>query len=191
MKKNRKIIGFGAAFIIAAIAIVLSIGSKVQADNCRLNQSQLQQTGEIAFGNNIVLGQTFVPGVPDRRVCKVKVYIRKNMANAGNLRLTVVNAAFDVLDTATIAGGAVPLGSSVQVFDFGCDGRLLGGHPFYGLKLESPGSPVGAYTWKGAANNPYVRPGNGGKAWRNAGGGAGVWQDLSPWDFAFQIYLCD
>ena len=189
MKKNSKIIGFLSVLTIAAIAVFSSIGTTVQADNCRLDQSQLLQTGGIAFGNNQVLGQTFVPSVQNRRVCKVKISIRKNVAAAGDLKLTVLDSRFGELDSATI--GAIPLGNSVQVFDFGCNGTPLDGHQFYGLKLESPASPVGAYTWKGAANNPYVQPANQGKGWRNANSGAGNWTDLGGWDYAFQIYLCD
>ena len=188
MKKKSKIIGFLSVLIIAAIAVFSLNGWTVQADNCRLDQSQLQQNGGIAFGNNIVLGQTFVPSVQNRRVCKVKVSIRKNMA-AGDLKLTVLDSRFGELDSATI--GAIPLGNSVQVFDFGCNGTPLDGHQFYGLKLESPASAVGAYTWKGAPNNPYVKPANQGKGWRNVNSGVGIWTDLGGLDYAFQIYLCD
>jgi hypothetical protein len=191
MKKNNKIIGFKSVLTIAAIAVFLSIGFAVQADNCRLDQSQLAQTGAIAFGNNIVLGQTFVPSVQNRQVCKVKVSIRKNMEEAGDLKLTVLNSQFGELDSATIDGDDIPLGNSVQLFDFGCNGDALDGHQFYGLKLESPTSVVGAYTWKGAAGNPYVQPANRGNGWRNTNGGAGTWTNLGGFDYAFQIYLCD
>jgi hypothetical protein len=129
--------------------------------------------------------------VNNRRVCKVKVSIRKNMAAAGDLKLTILNSQFGELDSATIDGGDIPLGNSVQLFEFGCDGIALGGHQFYGLRLASPTSPVGGYAWRGAANNPYVQPANRGTGWRNANGGAGTWTDLGGWDYAFQIYLCD
>ncbi len=189
MKKNNKIIGFLSVLTIAAIAVFSLNALTVQAEECRLDQSQLQQNGGVMFGGNHVLGQTFVPSVQNRRVCKVKVSIRKNVAAAGDLKLTVLDSRFGELDSATI--GAIPLGNSVQLFDFGCNGNALDGHQFYGLKLESPASAVGAYTWKGAAGNPYVQPANRGNGWRNLNGGAGTWTDLGGWDYAFQIYLCD
>lgn len=191
MKKKSKFIGFASVLAILAIAVFLSIGVTVQANNCRLDQSQLGQTGAIAFGNNIVLGQTFVPSIQNRRVCKVKVSIRKNIAAAGDLKLTILNSQFGELDSATIDDADIPLGNSVQVFDFGCNGGILGGHPFYDLRLDSPTSPAGSYSWRGAANNPYIKPANQGKGWRNVNGGGGTYQDLGGWDYAFQIYLCD
>jgi hypothetical protein len=191
MKKKSKIIGFAPVLTIAAIAVFLSIGITVSADNCRLDQSQLAQNGAVAFGNNIVLGQTFVPSVQNRQVCKVKVSIRKHIAAAGDLKLTVLNSQFGELDSATIDGGDIPFGNSVQEFNFGCDGIALGGHQFYGLKLDSPTSAVGSYSWRGAAGNPYVQPLNRGKGWRNTNGGGGNWEDLGGFDYAFQIYLCD
>lgn len=191
MKKSTKITGFLSVLIIAAIAVFLPVSLTVQAANCRLDQSQLQQTGEILFGNNRVLGQTFVPSVQNRPVCKVKIMIRKNAAAGRDLKLTILDSRFGELDSATIAGGAIPLGNSVQVFDFGCDGRPLIGHQFYGLKLDSPASVIGAYSWKGSANNPYVQPANRGRGWRNINGGAGSWENMGDWDYFFQIYLCD
>lgn len=191
MKQNYKFIRFDAVLVIAATFAFMTAGITVQANNCQLNQSQLLQTGAIPFGNNIVLGQTFVPSIQNQRICKIKVTIRKNIAITGDLKLTVLNSQFGELDSATIAGGLIPLGNSVQVFDFGCNGRFLAGHQFYGLRLESPQSQAGAYSWKGAANNPYPKPLNQGKGWRNANGGVGRYEDLGGWDYAFQIYLCD
>jgi hypothetical protein len=119
------------------------------------------------------------------------VLISKNFAGAENLTLRLMSSNLTPLDAAvTIPGGPIPMGNSVQLFDFGCNGAPLAGMPFYGLRLESPNSPPGAYSWQGAANNPYVKPGNGGRGWRNLNGGAGNWTSLGGWDYAFDIYMC-
>jgi hypothetical protein len=170
------------------IASILFTSLTVYAGDCRLDQSQLMQTGQVMLGGQVVLGQTFVPGVQGQRVCRIKIAIRKNFAAAGDLKLTVMDSRFGELDSATI--GAIPLGDSTQLFEFGCDGQVLAGHAFYGLKLEAAG-PVGGYSWKGSANDPYARPANRGQGWRNPNGGAGTWTSLGGFDYAFQIYLCD
>lgn len=101
-----------------------------------------------------------------------------------------MDSRFVELDSATIAGGAIALGNSTQLFEFGCNGQALAGHAFYGLKLEAAGE-VGGYSWKGAANDPYARPANRGQGWRNPNGGAGTWTDMGGWDYSFRIYLCE
>ena len=177
---------------LAALTMIVSItftSLSVYAD-CRLKQSQLIQTGQVMLGGQVVLGQTFVPSVQGQQVCRIKIAIRKNFAAAGDLKLTVMDSRFEALDSATINGGAIPLGDSTQLFEFGCDGQELAGHAFYGLKLEAAGA-VGGYAWKGSANDPYARPANRGQGWRNPNDGAGAWTSLGGWDYAFQIYLCE
>ena len=187
MKTKSKITSFIALQMIASI---LFTSSTVYAADCRLDQSQLIQNGQVMLGGQTVLGQTFVPSVQGQQVCRIKIAIRKNFGAAGDLKLTVMDSRFRELDSASINGLAIPLGNSTQVFEFGCDGQALAGHAFYGLKLDAAG-PLGGYAWKGAANDPYARPANRGQGWRNANGGAGPWTDLGGWDYAFQIYLCD
>lgn len=178
--------------ILASLALLLPFPTRANAENeCRLDQRQLLHPGAIAFGARTVLGQTFIPVAVGQRVCRVKVMISKNIAGAGNLTLRLVSSNLAPLDAAvTIPGGAIPVGNSVQLFDFGCNGAPLAGMPFYGLRLESPNSPAGAYSWQGAANNPYVKPGNGGRGWRNLNAGTGNWTSLGGWDYAFEIYMC-
>lgn len=182
-----------ALFIIASLALLLGAPVASDANNdCRPDQTQLQNQGAVPFGGRVVLAQTFIPGVPGHQVCRVKVLINKNLLAAGNLTLHLLRSNFMELDAAvTIPAAAIPMGSSVQVFDFGCNGAVLAGMPFYGLKLESSGSPVGAYSWKGIGGDVYVKPGAGGRGWRNVKAGAGSWTNLGGWDYAFEIYLCD
>lgn len=162
------------------------------AAECHLDQRQTRSPGVVQFGGRVMLGQTFIPAVAGQRVCRIKVTITKNMPAGAAVTLRLVGANFAPLDQAvTIPGGAIPMGTSVQLFDFGCNGAPLAGLPFYGLQLESPTSPFGAYSWKGAAGNPYVKPGNGGSGWRNANAGEGQWNNLGGWDYAFEIYMCD
>ena len=111
--------------------------------------------------------------------------ITRNMVAAGNLTLHLLRSNFAELD-APVTIPAPPMGTSVQVFNFGCNGAALAGNPFYGLKLESPDSPFGAYSWRGVGGNPYARPGPGGRGWRNVNAGAGNWTNLGAWDYAFQ-----
>jgi hypothetical protein len=187
MKTKSKIRSFIALNMIASI---LFTSVTVYADDCRRDQSQLMQTGQVMLGGETVLGQTFVPSIQGQHVCRIKIAIRKNFVAAGDLKLTVMDSRFAELDSASIDDLAIPLGNSTQVFEFGCDGQALAGHAFYGLKLAAAGA-VGGYAWKGAANNPYARPANRGQGWRNPNGGAGTWTSLGGWDYAFQIYLCD
>ncbi len=191
--KHAKLYGATAFTIIASIVFLLGAPVTSHADNgCRPDQTQLQNQGGVLFGGRTVLGQTFSPSVPGHQVCRVKVVITKNVVGAGDVTLHLLRSNFAPLDAAiTIPGAAIPMGTSVQVFDFGCNGAALGGMPFYGLKLESKASVMGAYSWRGIAGNVYERPGEGDKGWRNMNGGAGQWTNLGGWDYAFQIYLCD
>jgi hypothetical protein len=118
------------------------------------------------------------------------VFISKNAAGAGNLTLHLLRSNFTELGAVTIPGAPIPMGNSVQVFDFGCNGAALAGMPFYGLKLESPGSAFGAYSWRGIGGDVYAKPGNGGRAWRNMTAGMGHWTNLGAFDYAFEIYMC-
>jgi hypothetical protein len=93
-------------------------------------------------------------------------------------------------DPVTIAPAAIPMGVSVQLFDFGCNDAPLNG-AFHAIQLESHSSAAGAYSWRGSGGNPYVQLGKGGRGWRNVNGGAGDWDNLGLWDFAFEVYMCD
>lgn len=193
-KESSKLNGVTAFMIIASIVFLLVAPLTSQANNdCRPDQTQLQNQAAIPFGGQTVLGQMFVPNVQGHQVCSVKVLISKNFAGAKNLTLHVVRPNFTELDVATIAGADIPMGNSVQVFNFGCNGAALVGMPFYGLKLESGSSPMGAYSWKGIGGNVYNRPGEGDKGWRNLNDGVGSWTSLSAgaWDFVFEVYLCN
>ena len=192
--KNSKLNVATAFTILASIVLLLVASVTSQANNdCRPDQTQLQNQAAIPFGGQTVLGQMFIPSVPGHQVCMVKVHISKNLVGAKNLTLRVVRSNFTELDVATIAGADIPMGNSVQVFNFGCNGAALVGMPFYGLKLESKHSPMGAYSWKGIGGNVYNRPGEGDKGWRNLNDGVGNWTSLAAgaWDFAFEVYLCD
>lgn len=151
---------------------------------CLLDREQWQQTTSVQLGGTQVLGQTFVNNRPGR-VCQVKVYIAKTNLIAGPLTLSILNVANVVIDSATIAGPPIPMGASVQLFDFECDGSPLAGAPFR-LKLESPASALGHYRWFGSGANPFAA----GQAWSNA---TGAWKPLSNGgaDFMFKIYMCN
>ncbi len=194
MKMKQTKLSIATAFtIIASFVLLLALPATTLADNvCRLDQRQMQHPGAFLLGGRTVLGQTFIPSAPGHRVCQVKVMIQKNAFNADNLTLHIVGSNFAELDASvTIPGGPIPMGNSVQVFDFGCNGVALAGRPFYGLKLESPGSAAGAYSWQGSAGNLYARPGADVRGFRNANGGKGKWESLGAWDYAFEIYMCD
>lgn len=189
MRSKYSKLSFGVA--LAVVASFLMIPVHAMAPDCRSDQRQLQNNVGIGFGGKTLLAQTFVPGAPGHRLCKVKVTIRKNAAAAGALTLRLLQPGFGPMaDPITIPGPAIPLGVSVQLFDFGCHTAPLAG-AFHGIQLESPTSVVGDYSWRGAAGDPYVKPGNGGRGWRNMNGGAGNWNNLGLWDFAFDVYMCD
>ncbi|MBI3942385.1 MAG: hypothetical protein HY326_05175 [Chloroflexi bacterium] len=154
---------------------------------CTLDEQQPAFAGAVNFGGAVVLGQTFNPDIHGR-VCKVTIRIRKNLSTTGALKLSVLRADFSVLDAAAIAGGAIPVGISDQTFEFNCDGGLLNNAPFYGLKLESPTSAFGAYSWYGIHGNLYAR----GAGYSNPNAGAGAWDLIPPgdWDYTFKIYMC-
>ena len=194
MKSRNSKFGIATALtIIASFLMLLALPASTLADNeCRLDQRQLRHPGAIPFGGRTVLGQTFIPSAPGKQVCQVKVFVRKNVAAAGDLTLHLLRSNFTELDASvTIPGVDIPMGPSVQAFDFGCNGAALAGMPFYGLKLESRKSPVGAYAWEGSAGNFYVRPGADVKGWRNLNAGMGNWTSLGGWDYAFEIYTCN
>lgn len=194
MKTRHTKIGVATAITItASLLVLMALPTNALAQNeCRLDQRQLQQQAGMALGGRVVLGQTFIPSAPGLHVCKVKVHITKNFLGASDLTLHLLRSNFTELDVAvTIPAIDIPMGNSVQVFDFGCNGAALAGMPFYGLKLESPKSPAGSYFWRGSAGNPYVRPGVDVRGWRNNNSGAGPWNALGGWDYAFEIYVCD
>jgi hypothetical protein len=175
-----------ATFAIFAVApLPTSAGQR-----CPPDVQQWLSQAAIPFGGPRVLGQTFIPNIEGRRVCRVKVRIVKNNPLAGPLTLHILRSNFAPLDSATILPGAIPLGASIQDFEFNCNGIPLDGSPFYGLKLESPLSPPGAYSWYGSAANPYFELGIGGQGWINEGAG---WQAIAggTWDYVFGLYLCE
>jgi hypothetical protein len=179
-----------AAFVIAVSFVLIPVHASPV--DCHSDQRQLQNNAGIGFGGKTVLAQTFVPSVPGLHVCKVKVNIRKNVAGAGPVTLRLLNAAFGpVADPVTIPGIGIPMGGSVQVFDLGCDDAPLGAGR-YAIQLESPDSALGDYSWRGAGGNPYVQPANAGRGWRNfTAGNPANWNNLGPWDFAFDVYVCN
>lgn len=194
MKMKQTKLSIATAFtIIASFVLLLALPAATLADNvCRLDQRQMQHPAAFLLGGGTVLGQTFIPSAPGHRVCQVKVMIQKNAGAAGDLTLHILRSNFTELDpSVTIPGGDIPMGNSVQAFDFGCNGAVLAGMPFYGLKLESPNSPMGAYSWQGSAGNLYNRPGADVRGWRNLNSGKGKWESLGGWDYAFQIYMCN
>lgn len=190
--KHSKLSIATAFTIIASFALLFVLPGRASAENqCHSDQKQLVHQGGIPLGGHTVLGQTFVPGAPGQRVCRIKLVINKNFAGAGNLTLRLVRSNFTPLDAGvTIPGIGIPMGTSVQLFEFGCNGAPLAGSPFYGLTLESPTSPAGAYSWLGVANDAYVKPGNGGRGWRNLNAQGGKWASLGGWDYAFEIFMC-
>ena len=191
-KKHSKLNGATAFTIIASILFLLVAPLTSQAADCHPDQIQLQTQGAIGLGGRTVVSQTFIPSAPGQRVCRVKVFITKNAIGAGPLTLHLLGFNFAELDGAvTIPGFLIPMGNSIQVFEFGCNGVALAGMPFYGLKLESPGSAFGAYSWRGIGGNVYAKPGNGGMAWRNVKAGVGPWTNLGAFDYAFEIYMCN
>ena len=145
----------------------------------------------IHLGGVVRLGQTYSGVIVANHVSKVAVRVHKYDAAAGPLTLQVLKADFTVLDSATIAGGAIPMGASVQTFDFGCAGGLLVGSPFYGMILESPLSAPHAYGWYGTAADPYVGPGTTRQGWTETVDGDGIPEMLpiagGDYDFTFRI----
>lgn len=181
-------LSISVAFVIAVSLVMIPVHATPV--DCHSDQRQLQNNAGIGFGGKTVLAQTFVPSVPGLRVCKVKVYIRKNVAGAGPVTLKLLNAGFGQVANPVIIAG-IPMGVSVQVFDFGCNGAPLGAGR-YAIQLESPDSAPGDYSWRGAGGNPYVQPANSGRGWRNfTAGNQANWNNLGQWDFAFDIYVCD
>jgi hypothetical protein len=181
--------------VAIALATALSFAIlplSATAQRCPLDQGQVQNQGEILFGGKTYLAQTFVPSALGRRVCNIKVTIRKINTKAGPLTLRLLNPAFGPMaDPVTIAPAAIPMGVSVQLFDFGCNDAPLNGD-FHAIQLESPNSRPGDYAWRGAGGNPYAKPGNGGKGWRNLNAGVGgSWSSLGMWDYTFEVHMCD
>lgn len=131
MKMKQTKLSIATAFtIIASFVLLLALPATTLADNeCRLDQRQLQHPAAILFGGRTVLGQTFIPSAPGHHVCQVKVMIRKNVAAVGDLTLHILRSNFTELD-ASVTIPAPPMGNSVQVFDFGCNGVVLAGMPF-------------------------------------------------------------
>lgn len=188
MQTNYSKLSIAVALVIAGSFLMIPV--QAMAPECHSDQRQLQNNVGMNFGGKTVLAQTFVPSAAGLRLCKVKVTIRKNVAAGGAVTLRLLNAAFGpVADPVTIP--VIPMGVSVQVFDLGCDDAPLGAAQ-YAIQLESPNSPLGAYSWRGAGGNPYARPANSGKGWRNLNAGNPAnWNNLGLWDFAFDIYVCD
>ncbi|HEY7544004.1 MAG TPA: hypothetical protein VID27_03935 [Blastocatellia bacterium] len=189
--KSLRLKAVTAATLFATFAMLIVTPLPTNAgQQCPPDVQQWLSQATIPFGGPRVLGQTFIPNAEGRRVCRVKVRIVKNNPFAGPLTLHVLRSNFAPLDSATILPGAIPMGASIQVFEFNCNGFALEDSPFYGLKLESPASPPGAYSWFGSAANPYFELGIGGQGWINEGAG---WQAIAngTWDYVFGLYLCE
>jgi hypothetical protein len=176
---------------VTAIAIAFLLASAgtpatTAAVACRTDQQQWRNQFGVGFGNKVAVRQSFVPAAANR-ICRVKVMITKNNPMGGGIRLQVLAADLSVRDSAIIP--AVPMGTSIQVFEFGCDGAPLVGFPFFYLKLDAPDSPGNAYSWRAAGGNPYALAGNRGLAWTN---NPGNWALLGGGtiDFAFEVYMC-
>jgi len=148
--------------------------SAAAATTCPLNQLQpATDGGAVAFGGAVQLSQSFRPSVRGP-VCQVRVKIRRNTtAGAGALKLSVIDANGAVMDSAAILV-APPLGTSIQTFNMGCDGRNLLPGQSYRLRLEAPNSLVGTYSWFDMGGNPYP----------NGQGSAPLR------DYTFWVYMC-
>lgn len=190
MKIKPRKLNIAIAFAVAASFVILPV--RASAQQCHMDQRQMQNQGEILFGGKTYLAQSFVPSAPGQRICRVKVTIRKITPQARALTLRLLTPGFGPMaDPVTIGPAAIPLGISVQLFEFGCNDAPLNG-AFHLLQLESPTSRVGDYAWRGAGVNPYVQPANGGRGWRNIDSGAPAqWNSLGQWDFAFETHMCD
>jgi hypothetical protein len=174
-----------AVAFLMLFPVLMAIPARTQGGNgCRLDRQQWQQNTSAPLGGERMLAQSFTP-ILARPVCKVKVYIAKTNPAAGPLILNILNANRDVIDSATIAAVDIPMGASVQLFDFECDGARLLGAPFW-LRLESPGSALGHYRWFGIGGNAFAA----GEAWSNAAGNARPLSNGDA-DFMFKLYLCN
>lgn len=178
-----------AIYLIATLTNPFTAGT-APAPRCALDQQMWINGGGDGFGGPNTLGQTFTPTAPGH-VCKVVVWIHKNDAAAGPLTLRIRRHDLTPLPGGfqTIPGGAIPLGLSVQSFNFAC-APLLAGSPFYGLTLEAPGSAAAAYTWinsdDAGADAAYAA----GHGWYNRNGGAGGGWKRAGYDYAFKVYMC-
>jgi hypothetical protein len=181
---NSKSIAVGASLVSFVFVVLMTVPFGARADACRLDREQWLRNTSAQLGDVRMLGQTFINNRPGR-VCRVKVYIAKTNPAAGPLTLSILNVANVPIDSATIPGPPIPMGASVQLFDFECDGAPLAGAPFR-LKLESPASALGHYRWFGSGANPFAA----GQAWSNS---TGVWKPLGNGgaDFMFKIYMCN
>lgn len=153
---------------------------------CVRNQAQWLWNMRSDFGNVVKLRQGFKV-TTQSRLCKIEVRIRKYTATppANAVTLSVRTAAGALVDSATIAGGAIPLGDSTQTFNMNCDGGAVAPGNLYYMVLESPTSTItAAYAWYAQAGNPYPS----GQGERKVG--AGAWGAIGG-DFAFRVYLCN
>lgn len=152
---------------------------------CNLNQAQWTWNAQHRFGAVVRLRQTFKVTLQSR-LCKIEVRMHKYAPTppANAVTLTVLNPANVVVDSATIAGAAIPAGASTQVFNMGCNGGPVAPGVVYRMVLSSPtsGTP-GAYAWYNRVGNPYPS----GQAEANTGAG---WVALGA-DFAFKVFLCN
>jgi hypothetical protein len=192
MKPTRiKIISLAILLIAASLSAITGLMGAAAAPRCVLDREMWINGGGDGFGGVNVPGQTFVPSAPGQ-VCKVVVWIHKNDPAAGPLTLRIRRHDRTLLPggSATIPAAAIPMGLSVQSFNFACT-PLLAGSPFYGLSLESPGSGATAYTWinsdDAGADAVYAA----GRGYYNRNGGAPntAWP-RAGYDYAFRVYLC-
>ena len=194
MKRSTKTVRIKTIFLmiilIAAptLAIITGTGTDAAALRCVLDQEMWAVGGSDGFGGATILGQTFVPSAPGH-VCKVVVRIQKNNPLAGALTLRIRRHDKTPLPggTITIPAAAIPMGLSVQSFNFACV-PLLAGSPFYGLTLEAPTSPPAAYRWFNSAGAGGAGAYPAGHGWFSLNGGA-FWM-LRPYDYAFRVYQC-
>lgn len=151
---------------------------------CNLNQMQWFWNAQHRFGAAMRLSQTFKVTLQSR-LCKIEVRMHKYAPTppANAVTLSVFTPAGALVDSATIAGGAIPAGPSTQIFNMGCNGLAVNPGVVYRMVLSSPTSPTGAYAWYKQVGNPY--PNGQGEA--NAGAG---WVAIGA-DFAFKVFLCN
>src|SRR5688572_27581483 len=112
--RTRTILGL---FLILVSSNVVDVAAAVWL-RCRVDQQMWINGGGDGFGGLGVPGQTFTPTVASP-VCKIEIMIHKNIAAAGDLRVSLLGSNFVQLagGTVTIPAAEIPMGLSVQTID--------------------------------------------------------------------------